>query len=246
MTARPRQRRRPAAGNSESSVDRIRETALRIFAERGYHATSVRDITAASGVVPAALYNHFQSKADPLQDLILRGHDEIDKRVEAALAAPGLAPAERLARITRELARFHAEQTDLATLSNREFRALPEPQLQAIIASAGGCAAVLRTSSLMAWPREPSACRSSTASPQSPSRPCQYSTRWFILLTGTGQAESTHRTRSPTSTPNGPPLHWHNACRAPAQTGPPRCPHLSCRPSPSLGSASPEAAGTPP
>jgi len=134
MTARPRQRRRPAAGNSESSVDRIRETALRIFAERGYHATSVRDITAASGVVPAALYNHFQSKADLLQDLILRGHDEIDKRVEAVLAAPGLAPAERLARITRELARFHAEQTDLATLSNREFRALPEPQLQAIIA----------------------------------------------------------------------------------------------------------------
>ena len=54
--------------------------------------------------------------------------------MEASLAAPGLTPAERLARITRELARFHAEQTDLATLSNREFRALPEPQLQAIIA----------------------------------------------------------------------------------------------------------------
>jgi TetR/AcrR family transcriptional regulator, regulator of cefoperazone and chloramphenicol sensitivity len=46
---------------------RIRDTALRLFAERGIQATSVRDIARAAGVSPGLLRHHFGSK-DALRD----------------------------------------------------------------------------------------------------------------------------------------------------------------------------------
>jgi AcrR family transcriptional regulator len=126
-------RAQPGEKPADLPIDRIRAAALRIFAERGYHATSVRDITRACGVVPAALYNHFPSKADLLQDLILQGHAELNTLVEHAVQTSGSAPGQRLREVTRGLARFHAEHTALATLSNREFRALPDPHRDVII-----------------------------------------------------------------------------------------------------------------
>ncbi len=41
---------------------RIVNEAFALFAERGYHAVSVRDIAAAVGIKDASLYNHFPSK----------------------------------------------------------------------------------------------------------------------------------------------------------------------------------------
>jgi AcrR family transcriptional regulator len=124
----------PQEGTPAPSVDRIRQAAMRIFAQRGYHAASVREITRAAGIVPAALYNHFASKADLLQDLILQGHNVLNTRVEIALRSAGPGASERLECIIREVAQFHAEFTELARLSNREFRTLPEPQCRPIIA----------------------------------------------------------------------------------------------------------------
>jgi len=40
----------------------LREAALRLFAERGYAGTSVRDVAAAAGVSPALLFHHYGSK----------------------------------------------------------------------------------------------------------------------------------------------------------------------------------------
>ncbi len=127
-------RSEPREGPPTPSVDRIREAAMRIFAQRGYHAASVREITRAAGIVPAAMYNHFASKADLLQDLILQGHTVLNMRVETALRSAGPSATERLECVIREVAQFHAEFTELGRLSNREYRALPEPQCQAIIA----------------------------------------------------------------------------------------------------------------
>jgi AcrR family transcriptional regulator len=129
-THRPKSQEGPPA----PSIDRIRAAAMRIFAQRGYHAASVREITRAAGIVPAALYNHFASKTDLLQDLILQGHDVLNMRVEIALGSAGPGAGERLDCIIRVVAQFHAEFTELAKLSNREFRALPEPQCQPILA----------------------------------------------------------------------------------------------------------------
>src|SRR3954468_18996256 len=51
-----------------STRERIVSGALRVFAERGYSATSVAEIEAASGLSPGAggLYRHFKSKYEVL------------------------------------------------------------------------------------------------------------------------------------------------------------------------------------
>ncbi|HRX09147.1 MAG TPA: helix-turn-helix domain-containing protein [Candidatus Limiplasma sp.] len=50
-----------------TTKERIFETALDLFAEKGYEATSIRDITKAVGLSVAAFYNHFASKNELLQ-----------------------------------------------------------------------------------------------------------------------------------------------------------------------------------
>lgn len=53
---------RPPASDAEPTAQRILSAALTLFAERGFAATSVRQIAAAVGVTDAALYSHFPSK----------------------------------------------------------------------------------------------------------------------------------------------------------------------------------------
>ena len=51
--------------------ERIVEEAFALFAERGFHAVSVRDIAAAVGIKDASLYNHFPTK-QAIFDAIVR------------------------------------------------------------------------------------------------------------------------------------------------------------------------------
>jgi len=54
--------------------------ARRLFAERGYHGVSVRDVTAAAGVTRGALAHHFADK----QDLFLAVFDAVERELIAA------------------------------------------------------------------------------------------------------------------------------------------------------------------
>ena len=48
---------------------RIQEIALKLFTEKGYEATSLREIAEALGVTKAALYYHFKTKDDIVASL---------------------------------------------------------------------------------------------------------------------------------------------------------------------------------
>ena len=50
--------------------EKILKTALKLFATKGYKATTVRDIAGAMGVKQSALYNHFKNKDEILETLI--------------------------------------------------------------------------------------------------------------------------------------------------------------------------------
>jgi AcrR family transcriptional regulator len=58
---------RTAAPEQTSTRDRIVETALRLFSERGTASVSVRDLADAAGVTVPGLYYHFASKAELIQ-----------------------------------------------------------------------------------------------------------------------------------------------------------------------------------
>jgi AcrR family transcriptional regulator len=52
----------------------IIDAAYRLFLERGYSATAMRDISQAAGVTVGAIYNHFQTKEEIWNDVLLAKH----------------------------------------------------------------------------------------------------------------------------------------------------------------------------
>lgn len=69
----PAVRRLPAAERRAL----IEQAAARLFAERGYEATTVEDICAAAGVSKPMLYRHFDSKQELCMRLLERRRDEL-------------------------------------------------------------------------------------------------------------------------------------------------------------------------
>jgi AcrR family transcriptional regulator len=60
----------------KDTAHRILIQAMKIFLEKGYHGTSIDDITRAAGVTKGALYWHFKSKEDLLKKIV----EEFEKR----------------------------------------------------------------------------------------------------------------------------------------------------------------------
>lgn len=88
----PRRPRAASTGSrSQATRDRILDAAERLFAGRGFHGVSVRDITGAAGVDVALASYHFGSKMGVLEAVFLRRaadlNDERIARLDAVLAA---------------------------------------------------------------------------------------------------------------------------------------------------------------
>ena len=62
--------------------DLILQTALKMFAQRGFSAVSLRDIAGALELTPPALYVHFRNKQDILETS-LRQMEERDSELSA-------------------------------------------------------------------------------------------------------------------------------------------------------------------
>lgn len=67
-----------AAKNSQTgnTEGRILNECMRLFLEKGYHGTSIDDITGASGVTKGALYWHYEGKEDLLKKIIRKWEKE--------------------------------------------------------------------------------------------------------------------------------------------------------------------------
>jgi len=63
--------RQPGTLSAKGQLTRqaIERSARKLFAERGFHGTTLSDITAAAGKSPAAFYRYFTDKEDLLQAL---------------------------------------------------------------------------------------------------------------------------------------------------------------------------------
>lgn len=55
-----------------SKKDLILKQASKMFREKGFTATSMRDLAESIGIEAASLYNHIQSKSEILQEIIFR------------------------------------------------------------------------------------------------------------------------------------------------------------------------------
>ncbi|MFF3149700.1 helix-turn-helix domain-containing protein, partial [Streptomyces sp. NPDC057927] len=99
----------PWAEVTPDAARRLLVAAVEAFAERGYHATTTRDIAGRAGMSPAALYIHYKTKEELLHRISRIGHDKALDIVRGAAQGGGSA-AERLTDAVRSFVRWHAGQ----------------------------------------------------------------------------------------------------------------------------------------
>jgi AcrR family transcriptional regulator len=100
----------------------LTRAAARLFAEKGYHGTSVSDLADALGMQKGSLYTHIDSKADLLWDVAREGAEAFHAALDAI---PEDGPIlERIGAALRAHLRVVAEQLDIATVFVREWRYL--------------------------------------------------------------------------------------------------------------------------
>jgi AcrR family transcriptional regulator len=88
--SRPKRQRRgrPANGSSDDTVAAVLAAARRLFAARGYAATSNRAIAEAAGLTHTAIYNHFGSKPRLFTAVFVDVQDLLVAELERAAARP--------------------------------------------------------------------------------------------------------------------------------------------------------------
>ena len=65
---------------------KIFETSMKLFAEKGYEATSIEEITATVGVAKGTLYYHFSSKEEIFNFLIEEGMKLLQNSIDIKTA----------------------------------------------------------------------------------------------------------------------------------------------------------------
>jgi TetR/AcrR family transcriptional regulator, cholesterol catabolism regulator len=96
--------------------------AARLFAEKGYHGTSMGDLAEAMGVQKGSLYAHTDSKQDLLYEAMREGASAFHGALDAI--PEDLPPGEKIRLALRAHLRVVAGQLDVATVFVREWRYL--------------------------------------------------------------------------------------------------------------------------
>jgi AcrR family transcriptional regulator len=87
---------RVSAAHEQEVRERILDAATRVFAEKGYHSSTIADVVRESGLSVGAIYSYFTGKDELIRltcdQIAARGLDELATRL-----APATTTAERLA-----------------------------------------------------------------------------------------------------------------------------------------------------
>jgi AcrR family transcriptional regulator len=102
---------------------RLLIAAVEAFAERGYHATTTRDIAGRAGMSPAALYIHYKTKEELLHRISRIGHEKALEILRTASRREG-SPTERLADAVSSFVRWHAGGRTTARVVQYELDSL--------------------------------------------------------------------------------------------------------------------------
>ena len=112
--------------------DQVRAAALRLFREKGYHATSMRDIATAVGINKGSLYSYIRSKEDLLIPVFERAMGVLLEQMEHISDDASLSPTERLGRAIHAHVTAVADNLDVLTVYLSEWRQLGAESLTTV------------------------------------------------------------------------------------------------------------------
>lgn len=103
--------------------DEILTLAARLFAERGYAATTVREIADAAGILSGSLYHHFDSKESMVDEVMSAYLDEMVAAYRSIIDA-GEGPLETLGSLVRTAFESLGTHGDAVAIMLNEFTQL--------------------------------------------------------------------------------------------------------------------------
>jgi len=113
--------------------ERLLRAAVEAFAEKGFAATTTRDIASRAGMSPAAVYVHHDSKENLLFTVSLDGHRQALDVIESA-ARSSEDPTERLRAMVHAFTLWHAEHSRVGRIVQYEYQALtPEHRAEVAV-----------------------------------------------------------------------------------------------------------------
>ena len=111
-------------GLTRERGEEVYEAALRLFREKGYHATSMQDIAAVVGLYKGSLYHYIGGKEDLLVQVFERAMGFLLEDVERITADSAAGPTAQLRAIIRAHVQAVALNLDALTVYLHEWRAL--------------------------------------------------------------------------------------------------------------------------
>ena len=111
-----------------SRKQRIENKATELFQNKGYAATSMRDLAQQLGIEPASLYSHIRSKEELLQKICFSTAGQFFKSLESALSQD-LNTTEKLQAAIKSHLSVIIDNPASSVVFNNEWRHLSEPHL---------------------------------------------------------------------------------------------------------------------
>lgn len=108
----------------EQDLPRVLSAALDVFAEKGYHGTTTRQLADRSGLSVPGIYHHYKSKQDILLDLMMVIVDELIERSRFAVAEAADDPRAQFDALVSSMLLFHVYRRKGAIVSTSELRSL--------------------------------------------------------------------------------------------------------------------------
>lgn len=119
---------------TRNSRDDVVRAAGRLFADRGYHGTSMRDLGKELGLLGSSLYSHVDSKQDLLVEVVEEGAQLFQASADQALLGSG-ASSERLHGLIRGHVDVVVDNIEVARTFLNEARMLDEQHRARILAA---------------------------------------------------------------------------------------------------------------
>ena len=118
---------------AEPTERRILEAATVQFYEKGYHATTMREVAAAVGIKAGSLYNHYASKEELLHRIAAGVMEELLEAGKRAVSSSAT-PRERLRALVSHHVAYHAEERYRAKVADDQLNALAPERRAAVVA----------------------------------------------------------------------------------------------------------------
>lgn len=112
-----------------NSKELIFQAAAKLFREKGYAATSMRELATQVGLEASSLYNHIKSKEEILQEICLRNAGKFTDGMKIIQDNSKLNALQKLDAIIRLHVEIASEDISSVTVFNDEWKHLKEPVL---------------------------------------------------------------------------------------------------------------------